>query len=239
MTALDSASVPADPDVPQPAVPRVFSPLLLWLALQLLCLGLSLGHIRFWANPPQALDHLALPELLVVQSIVSALLFPILFRTPLTALLVILSAWPFCQLAAFVSSTPARQWIAAAAALTGWMIALAIWRAILRTPLLERLGIALATALTIGAPLLLYLRAEFSPESVYTIPWSFAACFGPILSSLAHLQPGDFSLLPSWLVVAGHILLAGGALALMHAISRHRERAMARSGTSESPSPSP
>ncbi len=169
------------------------------------------------------MDSLALSELLVVQSAAAALLLPILFGAPLTALLVIASAWPFCQVAAFISSTPNSQWIAAAIALTGWMVGLALWRAFLKSPLLERLGAALAVAVTLGAPLLLYLRAEFSPEPVYTIPWSFAACFGPMLNTLAALQPG-VSLVASWMEIALFVIFPAILLLTMRLIAGHRAR---------------
>lgn len=237
MSASDPSTVSAQATALCPAAPGVFLPLLLWLVLQLLCLAASLGHLRLWANTPRDFDQLALPQLLIVQSVFSSLLFPILFRTPVTSLLVIASVWPFCQIAAFVSSAPAGQWIAAAAMVSGWMIALAIWRALLRTPLLERIGVALAAALALGAPLLLYLSAEFSVGPTYDIPWSFAACFGPTLSSLAALQP-DVSLLAGWIVMIAHLLLASAILFVASFITRRRTPHIIPSAPTNSPNPS-
>jgi hypothetical protein len=192
--------------------PAPFFPLLLWIGLQLFALGAALVHVAPWPNPPASLDRLALPEMLVVQCLASALLFPLILRTPRLAALVILSAWPFCQLAAFVSSTPAPRWIAAGGALSLWLIGLAAWRSVLRTRALQQIGLALAAALTLGGPVLLYLGVEFGPRPAPVIPWSSAAAMGPILSCLAPLQPG--AIRAGWIFLLIHLALGIGAAAM-------------------------
>jgi hypothetical protein len=203
----------SSPDSPLPSRRAPFFPLLLWLLIQLLALALALAHVRFWPDPPRPLDHLALAELLVVQCSALALLFPLLLRTPLTAALVLLSSWPFCQFAAFVSATPAPRWVAAAAALSLWLIGLALWRVALRSRWLQQLGITLAAALTLGGPVLVYLGAEFGSQPAPTVPGPTAAAVGPILSCLAPLQSASPPR-TGWVFLAIHVGIAAAAALL-------------------------
>lgn len=195
---------------PRRAAARCFFPLLLWLGLQLLALGLALAPVRFWTSPPQPLDRLALAELLIVQCAASALLFPLLLRTVLSAAMVIVVAWPFCQLAAFVSSTPAGQWIGAAGALSLWLVGLGLWRIALRSQFLQQVGVTIAALLTLGGPVAVYLVAEFGTAAAPAMDWPRAAALGPILSCLGALgEAGGYR--ARWVFLGIHVMVAGGA----------------------------
>src|SRR4051812_48363654 len=76
-------SAVATPSLPQPSHRSAvaFWPVLAWLVLQVLALMAAAFRVPFSARFPALGEQLAVQEMLVVQIIGSALLFPLLFRT--------------------------------------------------------------------------------------------------------------------------------------------------------------
>src|SRR5687768_10229078 len=64
-------------------------PVAAWLALQMVALLLAGFRVPLSARFPSPEEHVALHEMLVVQTIASALLFPVLFPTFATGVLVV------------------------------------------------------------------------------------------------------------------------------------------------------
>jgi len=170
-------------------------PLAAWLALSLLILGIPALRLPLSANYPRPAESLALHVFLVSQFVLSALLFPILLRNLRFALWIIVATCPFVFLAAFLAFIPATRAALCALDLTLWLLALRVFRSLLPSPRARLAGIAVASALVIGGPILWYLSAEFSGS----IP-SFrgSACLGPIPGALALIQEPNISLTP-WL----------------------------------------
>ena len=135
-----------------------------WLLIQLTTLGLGAARVPLWYGAPDPAERVAAAQMLAVQLITSALLFPWLMRNLATSACVILVSAPFAQLAGMLAQTEpsrlARAWAYAAI----WMSALAAWAGALRSSRERLAGVAVAVVLTIGVPVLRYLRFEFSPS---------------------------------------------------------------------------
>lgn len=192
-------------------------PLLLWLALQLLVLLLPVFQIRLSDDFPRPAERLAIQEMLLLQTTAAGLLFPCLLPTLATTLILIAAAWPFILLAGILSSTPPLPLLFAGAYLSTWLLLLGLWQQILSSPKQRLTACALATALTLGGPLLGYLQAEFR-----LIEPSHPALLGPLPALFSLLQPTPVSPQP-WLPLA-LALLATAALALALAHRRRNAR---------------
>jgi MYXO-CTERM domain-containing protein len=165
-------------------------PLSLWLALQLLALLLPTLHISLSDDFPRPIERLAMHEMLVVQITAAAMLFPMLFKTIPTTIALIATTWPFLQLAAMLSATPALRLLLVALYLTLWMIALALINSTLRTDRARLRAAALATSFTLAGPLLWYLHHEFNPNPDARLSM---LAFNPLLSALEILNSADRS----------------------------------------------
>jgi hypothetical protein len=142
-------------------------------------------------------EQVSLHVMLVTQVIASAMLFPFILRDVTAGAMAILAAAPFVQLAGYLSEIPLPSASPAGAYLAMWMLALAMWKSMLRTPRSEMLAIACATALSMGGAIVWYLRAE--EHKAGQIDWSTDALFGPILGVIAQLHaPTSAAALAAW-----------------------------------------
>lgn len=179
MTCPAQAS-PSDQGAPPFSIPA----LVIWLTVQLLALGLAAARVPLWARSPAPGDELATDFMLVTQVVVAGLLFPVLLVNIRTTATMILTAAVFIELAGLLAGIPRGRMALAWGALSIWMITL--W---LIVPLVRRgrwatmLAIAFATCLTLGGPLLLYLRAESG--STVSMDWASIALCGPTLAIMA------------------------------------------------------
>ncbi|HEX4055529.1 MAG TPA: hypothetical protein VHX86_14790 [Tepidisphaeraceae bacterium] len=180
-----------------------------WLAAQLAALGLCAMRIMLWARAPRAGEQLALYAVLATQIAASALLFPLLMRNLSCAVFAIVTAWPLAQLAAFLADTPIHQLLAAESYVSLWLIALYLWSMVLQNPWAKVFATAIAAMLSLGGPLLWYLRLEFGNVG-QPQPRGFAD-FGPIAGAISLSIPGA-STAGVWVIV---LLLISGAFGLM------------------------
>ena len=185
-------------------VPRAhstFTPLLVWLLIQLIAIGLSVARIPFYGKSfPQPAELLASNVMLIVQIGTSAMLFPFLFRDTWATGIVIAASWPFTIVAGFVTGLM-DPWlpIEAAGYVTLWLLGLAVWRSILRSARAQACGIAVAMLSAFGGPLAWYLRAEFGNSS-----GGSPDLWGPIFGVLAVANLG-MALKGPWMVMGGFL----------------------------------
>ncbi len=155
---------------------------------------------------PHASEQLALCALLATQVAASALLFPLLLQNLSSTVFAITTAWPLAQLAAFLADAPLHQWLAAEFYVSSWLIALHLWSRVLQNSWAKVFGVTIAAMLSLGGPLLWYLRLEFSDGSGRGF-----AMFGPIAGAISLSMTGA-----SHATVWGFVLiLILGALGLM------------------------
>lgn len=183
--------------------------IVIWLALQLAALSVSAGRVPLWARAPRADEQSALALMLAVQVAASALMFPHLLGTIGSAVLAIASSWIMGLLASFLSDASAESLIAGEAYVSVWLVSLLIWNKALCVRNEKLIGTAIAGMISIGGPVLWYLRADFSTSA----PPSFnsLSAYGPICGAVWQTF-GGFQY-AAWLELI--ILTCLGALALM------------------------
>ena len=207
-------------------------PVLLWLVVQLAALFLAAFRVPLAAKYPQPAESLATHVLLAVQVAASAMLFPHLMPNWRTTAAIIATGWPFAAIASILSAVPLARMAAAEAYVTVWLLALALWRAVLREHRLSLYGVALATTVSIGGAALYYFRLEFGPiaagSAVGGNGYALIA-LSPIAATLRQLSaPGMFW--TGWLAPISLAAAAAVALLLWH---RRRDR------LSTAPAPAP
>jgi hypothetical protein len=195
-------------------------PLGLWLLLQLLALGVSAARIPFFAKSfPQPAELLATGVMLVVQIGAAALLFPYLLRDFRAAVMVVAASWPFIILAGFLTGQAERRILwGTVAYVTAWLLGLAVWRSALRSARAQAAGVAVATLVSIGGPLLWYLRAEYGVQSS-AVDWTQASNWGPIMGALS-IAATDHLVRDPWFFAGGHLLAAFLAMGISRMIGR-------------------
>ena len=201
--------------VERPPTSSHLPPLSLWLALQLLALLLPTLQIPLSDDFPRPIERVALDEMLIVQIAAAALLFPMLFTSAATTLVLIAATWPFLQLAAMLSATNSQRLPFAAIYLAMWMTTLALIDSALHVNRARMRAVALATSFTLAGPLLSYLNVEFaSVDRALRILTSL----NPILSALAIARNEDNALF-SWAFIITSLALS---LTIRALLRRHR-----------------
>jgi hypothetical protein len=176
----------------------------LWLALQLLTLLLAALKTPYSIHFVQPAERAALPEMLIVQITMAALAFPWLMRDAATGIAVVIVSWPITALAAFLSVQIDPWKIGCPTALvSGWLGGLGVWLYILRSQKTRLYGVAAATTLTLGGPLLWYLRADFGTGPA-EIVWPNDGRWGPVMAALG-LCNGSPANAASWQFLAGFL----------------------------------
>ena len=190
----------------------------MWLAVQLVALGLAAAGIPLAAKWPRPAEGLAPHVMLAAQIAAAALLFPYLLRSWHTAGVVVASAWPLLLIAAVLASAPLDRAAVGGMYVTAWLVALTIWRAGLPDTARRSIGVSAAAVVAIGDAAVWYLQSEYGSDGSAGPP----AALGPVTSSLGLLAaPGGDWLL--WLAPVG-IAACGGALLLVRHVGRARRR---------------
>ena len=140
-------------------------PLLVWLLIQLATLVLGASQVALSAASEQPSP---LHEMLLAQIVAAGMLFPFLLRDWRATVAMIATAAPFTLLAAILSAAPHSRALLAWSYVSLWLVAVSLWRSAL-PPHLHLTAIAVSNLLTLGLPLLAYLRAEFGPDRPW--PW--------------------------------------------------------------------
>jgi len=185
--------MPAASLVPNSARPRptvAFWALFTWLSLQAIALLAAALRVPFSARFPAPEEQLAMHEMLTVQLIASALLFPILMQCFSTGALVIASAPVMMLLAGLLGAAPEPGALFVACIYPVlWLAGLALWAHILHSPKSQLYGVACATTLVIGGALLAYLDREFGSPT-QTFDWAAHGHLGPLLGGITLLETG-------------------------------------------------
>jgi hypothetical protein len=143
---------------------------------------------------PRPPERQALYVMTAAQLALSALLFPLLLR-PASIPAVIASAWPMLLLSGVLASAPIARIALAATYISAWLVTLAIWNTLLKSTRAQLIGVAAASALVLGGPLFLYLRAEFAAPAESQVPVDPIACvFSLIDGSSPPLTPWQSTL---------------------------------------------
>jgi hypothetical protein len=145
------------------------APIAVWIVVQLAAIGAAAGRWKFWATAgvgsAPSVELLALDTLVVVQLLVSTLIYPILLDS-WTKL-----AWSAATVIAFDAIAWVMTDVAPLAAFwagafaVAWVIGLALWRSAVRgafATMLVRLVLALVV---LGWPIVMYLHGEFGGNS--------------------------------------------------------------------------
>lgn len=197
----------------------------IWLAAQVLALGLGAGGVALAARWPTPATRLALHEMALAQVLVAAMTFCWLMRdAPRAGLLAIASSWPMLILAAIVAERPTACLLAGGLYCTSWLAGLLLWSCVLRSHFRQLIGVALAVLLTAGDAIIAYLWREFGAAG--TAASSSASWSGEIAVGVARgvwrqiEQP--WTHLADWF--APLAILAAGALALRFRASRQQQQ---------------
>jgi hypothetical protein len=184
----------------------VAAALAVWLGVQVTALGLSALRVRFWARSPLAGEQLGLFVMLAAQVAAASLLFPVLLQNRRSAIIAMLTAWPFAELAAFLADAPRNRWIAGEFYVSVWLVTLYLWAGVLRISWQRLMATAVAAVLSLGGPMLWYLHSEFGNggQTASESP----ASFGPIAGAISLSIPDSMN--HAWKLPA--ILFASGAL---------------------------
>lgn len=184
----------------------LFPPLIVWLLLQMLALGLSAARIPFFATKsfPQPAEILAVPLMWTIQIGTSALLFPFLLRDPRAAGLVIAAAWPFTIIAGILTGLPmSLMTVASILFITVWIWGLALWSHLLRSRRAQAVGVCVAVLLAFGGPFLTYVKLEYGNSSVGPA----TGIDGPISAALVIGSQDPLSQ-TVWLFTGGYLLVS-------------------------------
>jgi hypothetical protein len=158
--------------------------LVIWLTIQLAALGMCAARTTLWARAPQATEQLALVVMLAVQIGTSALIFPHLLGTARATLLAVASGWPMALLAAQMSDASWAVLFRSEIYVSFWLISLHLWTQALPAPRAKLLATTIAATLSLGGPVLWYLRMEFSNDGQQPGSDSFPA-FGPLAGAIS------------------------------------------------------
>jgi hypothetical protein len=184
-----------------------FAPVLLWLALQGLALVAAGLRVPFSARFPVPAEQMALHEMLVVQMVGSALLFPMLFRTFATGVLLIAGTMIMTQLAGMLASTERESTLIAVCTYpTLWLAGLGLWAYALRTTRARMYGVATAILVVIGGVLVAYLQREFGAP-IQPFDWSKHGYLGPLMGGITLVEAGEWTG-KIWVFLGFHLLLS-------------------------------
>ena len=223
MTSNPSSSspLPAGNSIPH-RPPLSFGAVFCWLALQMLALAAAAFRVPFSARFPALGEQLAMQEMLVVQMIGSALLFPALFRTLASAAIVIGATPLLMMMAGVLAAAEAETMLAICAYALLWMLGLAFWSTVLRTERARMYGVATAAALVIGGATLAYVAREFGPPGE-AFDWAGHGYLGPLTGGVTLLETGVRTWSP-WVFVCTFAISGLIAAATWHFVALQRSR---------------
>lgn len=168
---------------------------------------------------PLAAHYFAIPELhasqimLVAQFSWMAILFPVLCRSWQMGIATLASGWVMLVLAAMLSAWQMSDVLQPAAYLGLWVLALMLWRRVLRSNWLQMMGSSLIATFTIGGPLVWYFGTDLGQGAAESAIWKF----GPMLGILVHPTA---PMLADWLILSLMIASAFAILLLRRFFAR-------------------
>jgi hypothetical protein len=169
-----------------PTPPGIFWPTFAWLAILMAALALSAFRIPLSARFPSPEERLAPHVMIVAQTIASALLFPLLFQSLASAALVVGAGGIFLQIASILSGRT-DPWLVAYGVM--WLMGVALWSQVVRTPKARMYAVAALSLLSLGGATVAYLSREFgAPTSEFN--WTSCGWLGPTVGGLAILEVG-------------------------------------------------
>ncbi len=177
---------------------------IIWVLIQLAALGIGSGGTPLWAHHPRPAESIGADEMMVVQISAAAMLFPFLFPNFSTTLAAIALAWPFLQLAGWLSATAASNLLGASLFVSLWIAGLACCWAATRAEA-NWLGWCAASMWTLGGVVLWYLHCEAVDFAAARLSMEY---FGPIFCGLAQLRQRISSPIV-WITAATPIAFAG------------------------------
>lgn len=190
MSASDTSPLLTNNNLARSRPTVAFWAVFAWLAIQVLALLAAGFRVPLSARFPSPEEHLAMHEMLIAQMVGSALLFPILMQCFSTAVLVIAAAPVMMLLAGLLAEAPAGWpliWDCVYPAV--WLVGLAFWASILKTPKARLYGISVAVLFVLGGALLAYLDREFGAPTE-TFSWQAHGYLGPVMGGMAVLESG-------------------------------------------------
>jgi hypothetical protein len=147
-------------------------------------------RIPFSARFPAPEEQLAIHEMLVLQTIASALLFPVLFPSFSTGLAVVAATPMMLVLSAILAGrTLDGPLLGLGAYSTVWVAALGLWHFGLRTPRVRLYGVAGAALVVVGGAVLAYLHREFGAPTE-SFDWRREGWLGPLVGGISLLEAG-------------------------------------------------
>jgi hypothetical protein len=172
----------------------------LWLAVQIGALALSAFRIPLAIGLPPAAEQSALAVMLVIQVSAAALLSPLLLATRRQTFIAIAVLWPMGELASFLADAPLPRAALGEAYVSAWLLTLSLWVWTINQTKSAALLPAVAAMLSIGGPILWYLRAEFVTQSDQ-LNWPCDAILGPAMGALSQVLP-DRAAWSAWWIPA-------------------------------------
>lgn len=133
-----------------------------WGLLQLAILGIGAGGFPLWAHHPLPRESLGFQEMLCGQTLLIAMLFPVLTGSVWAVVLNLLLVVPFDELSGLLSVMTQATIFEGFACVALWMIGLAGWRRMLKSENQQLVGSMTALLFTAGGVLMDYLHWEKS-----------------------------------------------------------------------------
>lgn len=165
---------PVDPKSPITAAPKsdgATGPILSWGVLSIIPLILPAIQIPLWANVDPPAEQFALPMMLIAQIVIAALLFPLLFRSRISAIGIMLGSAILMQLAGIMADASIGRIGVGILWIWMWQATLGLASGTLQSPRAQQIGVALATTAGIGGMILIYLHAEFAQGGAVGGAW--------------------------------------------------------------------
>ncbi len=189
---------------PTPPIP--LAPLLLWTAVQLAAVALAAGRVPLSANYPQPAERAGLGLLAVAQIAAAGLLFPVLLPTLRAAAATAAVGVGYLALAGLLAEAPPGRVLAVGGYLTLWLLTLYLLNRRPTKASTRPLALALVNLLTLGPPLLAYLRLDLTPTAGLR-PFGDGLNFLPLPATAALSATNSAGFLP-WLGIFFWLLLA-------------------------------
>jgi hypothetical protein len=183
-----------------------------WALPQAATIGAAAWGWRAWPRQPDPTESLALPELVAVQVIAAALMFPRIFADRVAVVVCLALIGPLDQLAGALSAAPPAAIWRSGLLVAVWVLGLAAAARVARGPTAASLATCAAVLLSLGGGLLYYGRAEVAAAA--ELPPPNPSHFGPLVagSSQAAGYPPSAQ---TWILAAVPLIAAFVALILV------------------------
>jgi hypothetical protein len=155
-----------------------------WLTIQTGALVLSALRVRLWEHAPVAMEFLAMETLLVVQIIGAALLSPRLADGWRSTAIAGAGAWPFVILAGMLAAAPLGSILEAGAFVSVWLGVLWFGQYCCGNERQKWVLGALATTWAAAGPILVFIHAEYRPDTPQPPTAIPPAVSGPLMSAI-------------------------------------------------------